>query len=387
MKTANKKMILWGTPHSLYTGKVRSYLIKKGLPFRELLGSHPRFQSEIVPRVGHLVVPVLEFADGELLQDSTDIIEALESRNPDHALMPKTPLQTCVAHLLNTFGSEGLLPPAMHYRWSYRAEQENFLRAEFGRAVHAGPNREERLAAGAKLMDYFNGFLPALGVNAETIPAFEAAHEELLDALDIHFQHYPYLLGGRPSIADFGFMAPLFAHLGRDPVPASLMKRLAPNVYRWVERMNLAGIADPEFPGMVEDYLPDDEIPTTLDPVLRLLFQDWGVQLLAEAAHVNGWLSANAALPAGTMLNHDSERKVHPILGFISHPWRGVTVQRASMPHGLWRFAQVAEQARQLDGDALARLSALVERTEGAQVMSVRLARGMHRADNVLVLD
>ena len=38
---------------------------------------------------------------------------------------------------------------------------------------------------------------------------------------------YPYLLGGRPSIADFGFMAPLFAHLGRDPVPAALAATFA----------------------------------------------------------------------------------------------------------------------------------------------------------------
>ena len=68
-------------------------------------------------------------------------------------------------------------------------------------------------------------------------------------------------MGGRPSIADCGFMAPLFAHLARDPVPATLMKNIAPNVYRWTERMNTPGIADGEFHDRAETYPPDDEIP------------------------------------------------------------------------------------------------------------------------------
>lgn len=386
METANEILTLWGTPHSLYTGKVRSYLIKKGLPFRELLPAHPEFQQRVLPSVGHMVVPVLELANWELIQDSTEIIEILETRFPGNPMVPATPVQACVAHLLAAFGSEGMLAPAMHYRWSYRAEQENFLRAEFGRAAHSGPNREERLAAGARLMDYFNGFLPVLGVIPETIPAIEAAHEELLDALDIHFQHYPYLLGGRPCIADFGFMAPLFAHLARDPIPASLMKRLAPNVYRWTERMNLTAISDVEFPGLPETYLPDDAIPPTLEPIVRLLFDDWGPHLLAEASYVNEWLRNNPALAAGTLLCHDGERKVHPILGFISYPWRGVTMQRASMPHGLWRFAEVTKRASALTGDAQSRFAALVDRTGGGETMAIKLVRSLKREANVLVL-
>ena len=74
----------------------------------------------------------------------------------------------------------------------------------------------------------------------------EAAYEELLDRLEAHFRVSPYLLGGRPSIGDFGMIAPLYAHLGRDPYPASLMKRRAPHCYRWVERMSsrLATLAE-----------------------------------------------------------------------------------------------------------------------------------------------
>ncbi|WP_101759900.1 glutathione S-transferase family protein [Oceanicoccus sp. KOV_DT_Chl] len=275
----NNLLTLWGSPHSLYTGKVRSYLIKKGLTFRELLPANPYFQNEIVTAVRLMVVPVVETADGEILQDSTAIIDQLEHRYPDNPMIPATPIQRIVAHLLDGFGSQGMLPAAMHYRWSYRTEQEHFLRAEFGRTIHHGSNREQRLAAGASMMDYFNGFLPTLGVNNDTISAVEAAHEDLLDALDTHFQHHPYLLGGHPCIADFGFMAPLYAHLARDPVPSALMKQRAPNVYRWTERMNQGLMIDAEFFDHPPEFLADDVIPETLEPILKLLFADWGRNL------------------------------------------------------------------------------------------------------------
>ena len=386
MNTKANPLTLWGTPHSLDTGKVRSYLLKKRLPFRELILANPRFTSHVMPAVRLMVAPVLELPDGELIQDSTVIIEALEARFPENPMVPNTPLQACVAHLLDAFGTEGLLAPAMHYRWSYRAQQEQFLCAEFGRAVHSGPNREERIAAGAALMNYFSGFLPALGVTSDSIPAIEAAYEELLDLLDVHFQHYPYLLGGRPSIADFGFMAPLYAHLARDPYPATLMKMRAPNVFRWTERMNLANIADGEFPDCAETYLADDAMPATLTPVLALLFRDWGNQLLADAALFNQWIGSSPARPAGHLVDVDGERKVHPSLGIVESDLRGCKVSRASAPHGLWLFAKAQAAATALDGSARERFVELLRQTNGEQVMAIRLERAMKREDYVLVL-
>jgi glutathione S-transferase len=182
-----KPFILWGTANSLYTGKTRSYLIKKGLPYRELYPSHPDFRARIVPVVKRSVVPVLETPEGEIVQDTDDIIEYLERRFPENSMSPKAPLQQTIALLINAFASEYLLATAMHYRWSYLTQQEQFLRAEFGRNMYAGPDRNAQHAAGAKAMSYFSGFLPGLGVSAETIPQIEAAYLELLDVLEVHF--------------------------------------------------------------------------------------------------------------------------------------------------------------------------------------------------------
>ncbi len=379
-------LTLWGTPHSLFTGKVRSYLIKKGLPFRELPPSHPRYQAKVVPAVRQVVVPIVEVGTGEFLQDSTEIIAELERRYPDSPMVPSTPVQRTMAHLLDAYGSECLLPAAMHYRWTYRDQQEHFLQAEFGRALHHGTDRAARLAAGLQYMNYFSGFLPHLGIAPETIPAFEAAHEELLDLLDIHFQHHPYLLGGRPSIADFGFMAPLFAHLGRDPVPAGLMMKRAPNVYHWTERMNRGQVLGGEFFDYTPEWPTNDSIPATLEPVLKLMFQDWMPQLMADAQCLNALISANPGLPAGHVLSHDGQRRVHPTVGPISYSWRGVTVNRLSSPAGLWHFAQATEWAQSLEGAGAQALNALLERLGGQEMMRIRTTRPVRRLDYMVVL-
>jgi len=378
--------VLWGSPHSYYTGKIRSYLIKKGVPYREQFAFHPQFQARIVPAIRHFVLPVLETPDGRVLQDTTDMIEHIEAAMPRPSMIPNSPVQKAVAWLLGAYGSEALLPPGMHYRWSYRAEQETFLCAEFGRVLHGGPDREARFATARQMMQYFNGFLPMLGVTPETIPTIEAAYCDLLDALDEHFLHVPYLLGGRPSIADFGLMAPMYAHLARDPVPATLMKNRAPNVYRWTERMNLACIGDGEFPDVPESYPTDDEIPASLEPVLRLVFQDWGPQLRADATTYRNWVEGNPLMPAGTLVSASGERKVHPSLGPTEYEWRGCTMRRSSSPHGLWHFDKAAAFARALTGEAASRFDALSCRTGGEDVMAIRLARPMTRHDYVLVV-
>lgn len=376
---------MWGTPHSLFTGKARSYLLKKGVPFTELLASDPRFLGEVMPKVGHMVIPVVETPEGELIQDTTAIIDHVESRHAEPVLHPAGPVQGVLAQFLDAFGSNYLMPAAMHYRWSYRADQEAFLRAEFARAVPPQVPYDQRLAMAGAIMDRFNGFLPNLGVTAESIPAIEGAFEELLDVLEAHFHLHPYLLGGRPSVADFGLMGPLYAHLARDPVPAKLMRTRAPNVARWTERMNVAQIADPEFPG-AEGFPADDALPETLEAVLRVAFAQWEAGIAADAACFDTWLAGLSDPAPGTIVSLNGQRQVHPHVGMIEYPWRGGTMRRASHIHSLWHLARAQDAARALSGEAAERLAALLARTGGAKVMATTSSRRMTRENNVLVL-
>jgi hypothetical protein len=69
---ANGRYIHWGSPCSLYSGKTRSYLIKKNIDFVEIAPSHPHFLERVVSKVGYFSLPVLETPTGEIIQDSTD---------------------------------------------------------------------------------------------------------------------------------------------------------------------------------------------------------------------------------------------------------------------------------------------------------------------------
>ena len=377
---------LWGTPHSLFTGKARSYLLKCGVPYTERLVSDHRFLDEIVPKVGHMVIPVIEAPDGELIQDSTAIIDHIEASTAEPLLNRIGPIQQVIAHFLDAFGSNYLVPAAMHYRWSYRAEQEQFLRAEFARAVPPALPYDQRLAMAGAIMDKFNGFLPKLGVTPEAIPAIEAAYEELLDALEVHFQTNPYLLGGRPSMADFGMIAPLYAHLARDPVPAKLMRTRAPNVARWTERMNTPVIADCEYPDDSNADLARDAIPETLEAVLRVAFAQWEAGICADAACFETWLDGQDDTAAGTVVSLGGKRQVHPHTGRIAYEWRGITMRRASHIHSLWHLARAQDAAQALADDDAARLDALLDRTGGKKIMALQTSRKIRRQHNVLVL-
>ena len=184
------------------------------------------------------------------------------------------------------YGDEWLIIPAMHYRWSVLEQQRDFIFGEFGRMSAPDATLEEQLAIGERTSARFRDSITGLGITGQTVAGIEQAYLEFLDQLDAHFSQYDFLLGSRPSIGDFGFMGPLYAHLGRDPVPKALMQARAPNVYAWVQRMNnpvpLAGA-----------FLADDEVPVTLLPILRTMCRDQLPDVLDVIRHNAAWLEQN----------------------------------------------------------------------------------------------
>lgn len=283
--------ILYGGDHSLFTGKARAYMRYKDLSWEERSATRDVYLNIILPKIGAPIIPVLETSDGEYVQDTTDIIDFLEARHPGASVYPVTPLQRLVALLLELYADEWLIIPAMHYRWSVIDQQRDFIMSEFGKLSAPQASHEEQIAIGERTSRAFSGMLPALGITAETIPGIEAAYLEFLDQLNQHFAHFDFLLGSRPSIGDFGFMGPLYAHLGRDPVPRALMQQRAPHVYAWVERMN-----NPQ--PLSGEFLADDTIPATLLPILATQCKDQLPDVLDAIAHNSAWLEAN---PGGSI--------------------------------------------------------------------------------------
>ena len=354
--------ILYGAPLSLYTGKARAYLDWKGIDYAEILSTPDVYRDVIVPHVGRPVIPVVQAEGGTILQDTTCIIDHFEAAVPEPSVYPATPRQRLAALLLECFGDEWLVIPAMHYRWNYN---EEWVYGEFGKTALPDGTPEEQYAIGRERGATFRGFCPALGINDATIPAIEASYEALLRDLDEHFAEHDYLFGSRPSIGDFGLIGPLHAHLYRDPASGEIMQRIAPRVAVWVRRM-----VHVEAPRSGE-FLPGDAIPATLEPILARMMREQLPYLQEVAAMLEDWATAN------------TEAEPPRAVGMADFTIEGVTGQRIATPFSLWMFQRALDFLASLDGADRAACKAMLSDVDGESVltfeMPVRLEFANHR--------
>ena len=268
---------LYGAPVSLFSGKARAYLRWKGVTFDEIL-TRTEVMKELLPIIGWPVIPVLRTKGGDWIQDTGDIMARVEADHPYPPVTPNNGVQRFVSELLHVYGDEWLALPAMHYRWNYN-EQWTFQ--SFGALAAPGADPETQLEIGKKRGQMFKGFVPMLGINETTIPAIERSYENFLDEFSAHLKVHPFVFGARPSLADFSFYGPLYAHLYRDPESGKIMKSRAPNVAAWVERL-LTGDYD-------AGELIDGGIPDTLMPLLARHFSEHLPVLLQTNTFLGEW--------------------------------------------------------------------------------------------------
>lgn len=378
--------VLYGAPVSLYTGKARSYLRKqRDIDWRELLPSNARYQHHILPRIRRSIIPVLEAPDGTIVQDTTDIIDHIEGAGlAALSAYPKTPRQTAFAFIMESFAEESLLRQAMHYRWSFAATNSEFLSDQFA-ALYGLESEESRTLGRAGMQDGMARMartLGPLGITDATIPELEQVLGELLDALQAHFLRLPYLLGWRPTLADYGLLAPFHAHLCRDPHPDLLVKRRAPQVFRWVERMNAPDLDIPEFFGApAGELLPGDEIPETLKPVMSLMARYYLPEVEAVAAATDAWLEANDPAP---------EAPVHPkphirALGEVEFFYGSVSMRCAMRPFLLYKHQRLTDFMAGLDPEERETVSRFLAGHGLDPLPAITVRRRVERLNNLEV--
>jgi hypothetical protein len=121
-------LLLLGAEHSLYTGKLRSYLRWKRVAHEAATSTSETYLAVILPKVGWGVVPVCVTPDGVVLQDTSVVIDHFEALQPHvRPVMPRGSRQRAASAIIELFGDEFLKLAAMHYRWSF-PEQRHFLR-------------------------------------------------------------------------------------------------------------------------------------------------------------------------------------------------------------------------------------------------------------------
>jgi glutathione S-transferase len=382
------KYILWGFNSSLYSGKIRPYLIKKGIDFIELNPSHPHFNEIISQHVGHFTVPVIETPEGEILADSTEAMEFLEERFQALPMLPDNKIMAALAHLIHSYGSEGLHKPAMYYRWNTSFSNRCFIIDEFSRASETKEARDiSGNQKGRQQADYFRGYLPPLGIGLsnDVDKAIEESTGILYDVLNKHFLNFPYILGGVPSLADYGLMGPLYAHLGRDPASAGDLKLRAPALYRWIETMGRAQIIDPEIWHFPQEFFSPESIPESLIDFISLICADYGTEILSTANLYHSWLNEKER-PGGTVISHDQVKANHQILGPIACEQQGVTINRMALIDSLTQHQRFVNAIEVIGGSDRDLFEELMKRTGGAELAKLRLQRSMQRRDFAYVL-
>jgi Glutathione S-transferase, C-terminal domain len=130
--------------------------------------------------------------------------------------------------------------------------------------------------ARAAVAERMTGRLGFVGSSQTTRPLIEASFKRTLEILNLHLATRPYLLGGRPALADFGLWGQLY-ETATDPTPGAIMRASAPSVMAWVARM-----LSPKAEGPFEAW-------ATLAPgLMPLLAEEVGARFLP-------WSVANAA--------------------------------------------------------------------------------------------
>lgn len=365
------EIVLYGSPLSLYTGKARSYFIKSGLTYREVLPNSPHFERNVLPKMGgRRGIPVIETTTDDVIRDGAAILDHYESLNGE-LFSPSTPKQNIISKLFDVIGMEGLLRPAMHYRWNFDDFNKQFIQFHFKSFV---PTELDRQATAAKRMDQMRDAGRGFGAIPETYAVIENLYCDLLPKLDVHFSAHPYLLGSRPCIGDFGMIAPLYGHLGRDPKPLSLMQSRAICLFRWVERMNRPEADTGEFLELDNCYLDDDEIPNTLVEVLKHIAKDFVPETKAACSAINKWLREQNNLASNT----PAERGI----GMSTFIAEGESITALAQPYRFYLLKRVQELYLSLEPRELANMDRLLDACGMREIMQLRLDREIGRLDN-----
>ena len=371
------KLYTWSV--SLYSGKARAYLIKQHIDFDDISPASPEYDADIRPQIGRWIIPVMVTPQGEIVQDGTDIIDWFEARNMARLpAYPKTPRQLITALIMELFGGEGLLRPAMHYRWNFDDDNLDFILQQFGLfalpQVPPADRRDMALHAASRMRKAAVAF----GVTAETALAIEAAYYETMAAFDAHFAAHPYLLGGAPTIGDYGLFAALYAHLGRDPHPLRLMQEKAQMLLRWTERMRNPSADMVEFIGRYESLLADDAIPETLKVLLARVASDYLPEIEAMVAFSNNWLAENKPEPNEVVGGESLGRGI----GMCQFGWRGHTVTAMVMPYRIFMLQRIQDAYDALDAPARDAVDALLTQTGLSALMTTRCTRRVERENH-----
>jgi glutathione S-transferase len=230
---------LYGALGSPYSIKMRALLRYRRIPHVWVQGRQGMELAQA--RLKTPVIPVLQYPDGSLANDSTPLIHDLEARHHDRSVIPQDPGDAFLAALIEDMADEWMTKWMFHYRWFRTRDQEMMSRwLAYDSLPGAGVDTVGAFAAAFRNRQV--GRMAIVGCTPANQPLIEGTAEDFLAALDSQSPGRPFLFGGCPSLAEFAIHGQL-SQLAIDPTPSDMMRERFPFAMRWVENVHdLSGL-------------------------------------------------------------------------------------------------------------------------------------------------
>ena len=279
--TLAQPLRLKGAPGSPYTRKMLAYMRYRHINYELLIGDQLVDDVDLpTPKVELLPTFYLPNDQGQLeaVVDSTPLIRRFEDEIPGRETLPENPVLGFINYLIEDYADEWLTKSMFHYRWHFDADIKkagSILPLWRGLQM----SNEQHQAATSFVADRQISRLYVVGSNDLTAPVIEASYRRFLDIMNAIITRQAYVLGSRPSSADFGIYAQLTQLAKFDPTPMSICLEEAPRVFAWTDVVD-------DLSGQVcyaDGWISVDEIKEVLGPLLEEIGRVYAPALIANA--------------------------------------------------------------------------------------------------------
>lgn len=282
--TQMARLELTGAAGSPYTRKMLSVLRYRHLPYSVYWGNGNIPVGYPEPKVR--LLPTFFFPDGDdgalvPVTDSTPIIRRLEKDYSGRSVIPTDPILRFLNELIEDYADEWLTKAMFHFRWAHEADWKNAAPL----LVYWGMNTAPKDMADKFAAEFATRQIDRLyvvGSNDVTAETIESSYARLIDCLDTLISRKGFVLGGRPSSADFALFGQLTQLTIVEPTSAAITRDLSQRVRAWVDLMeDLSGVQPKD-----DDWFSAEEASEALAPLLKEIGRTYAPAMVANAKAV-----------------------------------------------------------------------------------------------------
>lgn len=282
--TQTDRLELTGAPGSPYTRKMLGVLRYRHIPHAIYWGNGNIPEGYPEPKVR--LLPTFFFPDGEdgslvPVTDSTPIIRRLEKDHSGRSVIPTDPVLRFINDLIEDYADEWLTKAMFHFRWAHEADWKNAAPLLVYWGMNTAPQEMAEQSA-AQFATRQIDRLYVVGSNEITAETIESSYARLIEILDKLIARKGFVLGARPSSADFALFGQLTQLTVVEPTSAAITRDVSQRVRAWVDLMeDLSGVKPTD-----DDWFSAEEAHEALAPLLAEIGRTYAPAMIANAKAV-----------------------------------------------------------------------------------------------------